>query len=121
MPDRLSLGDEVIRSVWGDAMDSAAVLVHAPSSRGEALGQRLKDLHTHLLERFPQIDRIACALYDAGDDLLKTFVDSTRSGEPISGHEFCLSESVSLRTMASTGEPLVAGSGLSVVVHGAVV
>ena len=110
MPDRLRLGYEVNRSAWGDVMDSAAVSVHAPSSRGEALGQRLKDLHTHLLERFPQIDRIACALYDAGDDLLKTFVDSTRSGEPISGHEFCLSESVSLRTMASTGEPRVLDS-----------
>ena len=100
-------GYEVTRSVWGAVMESAAASVNAPSSRGDALGNRLKELHRHLLERFPRIDRIACALYDAGDDLLKTFVDSTRSGEPICGHEFCLSESESLRTMASTGEPRV--------------
>ena len=100
-------GYEVTRSVWGAVMESAAASVNAPSSRGDALGNRLKELHRHLLERFPRIDRIDCALYDAGDDLLKTFVDSTRSGEPISGHEFCLSESESLRTMASTGEPRV--------------
>ena len=47
MPDRLSFGDEVNRREWGDVMDSAAVSVQAPSSRGEALGERLKDLHTH--------------------------------------------------------------------------
>lgn len=74
---------------------------------GDALGARLRRQHEQLLEMVPELDRIACALYDPSDDLLKTFVNSTRSGEPIQGYEFRLSESASLSQLARTGETRV--------------
>ena len=74
---------------------------------GDALGARLCRQHEQLLEMVPELDRIACALYDPSDDLLKTFVNSTRSGEPIQGYEFRLSESASLSQLARTGETRV--------------
>ena len=48
------------------------------------LTERLSALHTRLLETVPIVDRIACALYEAKDDKLKTFINSTRSGHAIS-------------------------------------
>ncbi|MEB3352650.1 MAG: HD-GYP domain-containing protein [Cyanobacteriota bacterium] len=74
---------------------------------GDALGQRLRQLHAQLLELAPDVDRIACVLYDPQDDLLKTFVNSTRSGEAISGYEFRLAESSSLHHLASSGSSRV--------------
>lgn len=71
---------------------------------GASLTQRLSALHDGLLERVPAIDRIACALYDAAEDLLKTFINSTRSGEPIAAYQFRLAESRSLSQLAALGE-----------------
>jgi HD-GYP domain-containing protein (c-di-GMP phosphodiesterase class II) len=68
------------------------------------LGERLQGLHRQLIDTVPCIDRIACAIYDQRDDLLKTFINSTRSGEPITAYEFKLSESVSLSRLAKSGE-----------------
>lgn len=62
----------------------------------ETLGARLHTLHTTILERMPGISRIACALYDHETDLLKTFINSTQTGEAISAYEYRLSESQSL-------------------------
>ncbi len=55
---------------------------------GTALGQRLEQLHEQLLALAPEVDRIACVLVDPQDDLLKTFVNSTRIGQPISSYGF---------------------------------
>lgn len=74
---------------------------------GRELGQRLQHLHGQLLELVPSVDRIACVLYDPHDDLLKTFVNSTRSGEAISGYEFRLAESNSLSRLAASGQERV--------------
>ena len=73
------------------------------SSVGQALGQRMRLLHGQLLELVPAVDRIACVLYDQRDDLLRTFVHSTRSGEAIKGYEFRLSDSTSLAELAASG------------------
>ena len=70
---------------------------------GSSLGERLGALHRQLLADIPQVDRIGCALYDPGDDLLKTFINSTLSGEALRGYEFKLSESPALREMAHSG------------------
>lgn len=74
---------------------------------GDALGTRLRQLHEQLLELVPDVDRIACVLYDPQDDLLKIFVDSTRSGEAIKAYEFRLAESDSLSRLASSGSTRV--------------
>ena len=71
---------------------------------GSTLTTRVRNLHDRLMESVPCVDRIACALYDAKDDLLKTFINCTRSGEPITGYEFRLSDSRSLTLLAKTGE-----------------
>lgn len=68
------------------------------------LNGRLADLHQHLLQVLPDVDRIACALYNANDDTLKTFINSTRTGEAIEGYEYKLSDSGSLSDLARTGE-----------------
>lgn len=70
----------------------------------ETLTDRLALLHARLLETVPGVDRIACALYDAKEDTLKTFVHSTRQGSAIAGYEYKLSESRSLSELAQTGE-----------------
>ncbi|MFM8719300.1 MAG: hypothetical protein ACKOFH_07175, partial [Chthoniobacterales bacterium] len=54
------------------------------SGRGAtSLGERINALHENIRRGIPQIDRMACALYDPGMDLLKTFVNSTVGGEPL--------------------------------------
>lgn len=65
-----------------------------------SLGQKLEELHDNILERFPGIDRIACALYDAETDMLKTFINSTRSGHAIAGYEYPLQKSEWLSELA---------------------
>lgn len=71
--------------------------------QSDTLSKRISDLHTRLIETVPAVDRIACALYDAKQDLLKTFINSTRSGEPITRYEYRLSDSQSLLQLAKTG------------------
>lgn len=67
------------------------------------LGERLYQMHDHLLLNLPEVDRIACALYDADTDRLRTFINSTRQGEPLGGYDFKLSDSVSLCALAKSG------------------
>ena len=73
----------------------------------EGLGARLRQLHGQLLEVVPAVDRIGCALYDQGDDLLRTFVNSTRCGTPIEAYEWRLAESASLSQLARSGSSRV--------------
>lgn len=68
------------------------------------LTRRLEALHDKLLETVPSVDRIACALYDPKEDLLKTFINSTRAGQAITGYEYKLSDSQSLSALAASGE-----------------
>lgn len=69
-------------------------------SGSESLQERLGKLHDSLLVNIPQIDRIGCTIYDPSTDLLKTFINSTRSGIPISGYEYNLANSKSLSSLA---------------------
>lgn len=81
-------------------MDQPAELANTGTN---SLGERLGVLHRQLLADVPQVDRIGCALYDPGDDLLKTFIHSTRAGEALRGYEFKLSDSRSLHEMSHSG------------------
>lgn len=71
------------------------------------LTERLEQLHANILERFPGVLRIACALYDPETDLLKTFINSTSAGKAISGYEYPLSQSSSLSALMASGESRV--------------
>ena len=64
-----------------------------------SLGERIQAVHERLLRAIPQVDRIACVLYDPGTDLLKTFVSSTRHGVPMDGYEFRLAETGECRVI----------------------
>ena len=75
---------------------------NAAGTNPGTIGERLAALHRHLAASVPQLDRIGCALYDRGEDLLKTFVNSTR-GEALRGYEFHLADSPSLRELARSG------------------
>lgn len=66
--------------------------------------QRLSQLHDRVLQTMPAVDRIACVLYDASSDLLKTFVNSTRHGEALQGYQAHLSTSPELLQLAQTGQ-----------------
>ncbi|WP_101048030.1 HD domain-containing phosphohydrolase [Macromonas nakdongensis] len=79
-------------------------LLSSLNQQTETLTQRLDALHQHLLVSVPSVDRIACALYEAQDDTLKTFINSTRAGRAISGYEYKLADSASLSALARSGE-----------------
>ena len=68
------------------------------------LTERLRDLHARMVDVAPDIDRVACALYDASEDMLKTFINSTRDGVALRAHEYRLSDSQSLSHLARTNE-----------------
>jgi HD-GYP domain-containing protein (c-di-GMP phosphodiesterase class II) len=78
---------------------SLAVIANSGS-----LTERLSALHTRLLETVPIVDRIACALYEAKDDQLKTFINSTRTGQALVGYEASLSNSHALSQLAQSGD-----------------
>jgi hypothetical protein len=72
--------------------------------KSKSLQERLSVMHERILETIPGIDRIACALYDASTDTLKTFINSTLKGSAITGYEYQLSSSESLSALAKSGE-----------------
>jgi HD-GYP domain-containing protein (c-di-GMP phosphodiesterase class II) len=73
----------------------------------ETLSGHLRFLHDRLSVVAPEVERIACALYDPGEDLLKTFINSTRNGYAIRGYQYHLSESQSLSQLARSNETRV--------------
>ncbi|MCS5679819.1 MAG: hypothetical protein NZ603_07975, partial [Acidimicrobiales bacterium] len=66
------------------------------------MSERLAGLHQQIVGVVPEVDQIACVLYDPDTDLLKTYVDSSRAGTPLQGYEFSLSGSRSLSELAAT-------------------
>ena len=77
--------------------------VKALISGSGTLSERLSALHQQLLETVPSVDRIACAIYEASDGSLRTFINSTRKGKAITGYEYKLADSHSLSELANTG------------------
>lgn len=75
-----------------------------PLELSATLTERLEVLHGRLLKTVPTVDRIACALYDADTDHLKTFINSTRHGRAIAAYEYKLSDSYALSQLAASGE-----------------
>ena len=73
----------------------------------ETVSERLRSLHDQIREVAPDVDRVACALYDSHDDLLKTFINSTRNGTVLRAYQYPLSQSASLSALAATGQARV--------------
>lgn len=66
----------------------------------ETIGQRIVVLHHELRERCPALSRMAVAIYDRENDLLKTFVDSTREHESLNHYSVALQQVPSLKDLA---------------------
>ncbi|MGV1004539.1 MAG: HD domain-containing phosphohydrolase [Candidatus Nanopelagicales bacterium] len=77
----------------------------AASAASESLTSYLRFLHQRLAEIAPDIDRLAVALYDPADDMLRSFINSTPRGYVIRGYQYPLANSQSLSHIARTGEP----------------
>jgi HD-GYP domain-containing protein (c-di-GMP phosphodiesterase class II) len=76
-------------------------------SRDSTLNERLNILHERILETHSIVDRISVAIYDAPDDLLRTFIQSTRDGNVMTLYEYPLADSSSLSALAQLGESRV--------------
>lgn len=71
------------------------------------LSGHLRFLHDRLSTVAPDVERIAVALYDPEEDLLKTFINSTHDGYAIRGYQYRLSDSASLTRLARANETRV--------------
>jgi HD-GYP domain-containing protein (c-di-GMP phosphodiesterase class II) len=82
-------------------MKSHQVLVTALNHRAP-FSEKLRDLHHGLKQRFPAVDRVAVALYDAKTDMLETFAHSSGGASPLSAYQARLSDVRSLHWLART-------------------
>jgi HD-GYP domain-containing protein (c-di-GMP phosphodiesterase class II) len=86
---------------------SAALPNESIIRRSRTLTDRLSSIHNTLLETYQDVDRIACALYDPKEDLLKTFINSTHGGNALTDYRYPLSDSRSLSELAKSNAPRV--------------
>ena len=84
--------------MWADIANRASAFrpVALPEREAESVGERVRSLHQEVMRAVPQVDRIACALYDPQADTLRTFVDSTQHGARLQAYECPLGASPSL-------------------------
>lgn len=71
-------------------------------SNAQSLTERVRTIHGVIASRYPEVDRIALALYDPLTDVLKTFVSSNLDGEALTGYEAHLADVPSLKALASS-------------------
>src|SRR5512135_675325 len=69
----------------------------------DSLQDKLASLHDIVREQFPEISRVAVALYDAKTDRLSTFVHSTEGPTPLLHYEVRLADVPSLKALAAMG------------------
>ncbi|MFM7533422.1 MAG: HD domain-containing phosphohydrolase [Rubrivivax sp.] len=84
--------------MWSDLPASGAPVrsLELPAREAESVGERVGSLHQEVMRAVPQVDRIACALYDPQADTLRTFVDSTQHGARLQAYECPLGAAPSL-------------------------
>lgn len=70
-------------------------------------GQQVIALHEALRKEWPQLKRIAIALYDAQTDDLHTFVNATVGGSPLNHYTRQLQDIPSLQAIAQSAQPRI--------------
>ena len=73
-----------------------------PATQTQSLGERIEALHRQVRRIAPTVTRLACALYEPTEDLLKTFVNSTVDGPALNAYQVRLADSPSLKALADT-------------------
>lgn len=81
------------------------------------LDNKLLYVHNVLKQRYDFIDRIAIAVYDPNTDILKTFLHSSGTDEPLNHYQAKLADSTSLQDILKHGKPRVV-SDLKIFNHG---
>lgn len=93
------------------ATDSSAYFFHqdalAPLNEDMPLGEKLAAAHGFVRSYFPQVVRIAIALYDPATDVLKTYAHASEGLSPLTLYEARLAESQSLTEIAQRRQPRV--------------
>lgn len=74
----------------------------SPTASPGNLAEHLKLVHRLISSRYPDIDRVAMATYDASTDGLSTFVSSNKDGVQLEHHAAKLSDVPSLEKLAQT-------------------
>jgi HD-GYP domain-containing protein (c-di-GMP phosphodiesterase class II) len=77
------------------------------SQEYQQTGQQVIKLHEALRQEWPQLKRIAVALYDAQTDELHTFVNATTGGSPINHYTKKLSDVPSLVSIQQSAAPRI--------------
>ena len=72
-----------------------------------SIQQELASAHANLRKDLPEVTRIAAALYDQHTDQLKTFVNSTEGGSPLTHYQVRLREVPSLQELGDSGRDRV--------------
>jgi HD-GYP domain-containing protein (c-di-GMP phosphodiesterase class II) len=80
------------------------------------LREKLVSVHKVLKERYDFIDRIAVAIYDPKSDVIRTFVDSSGTDQPLIHYETRLSDVPSLQEIIEKKRPRVV-SDLTIYQH----
>lgn len=71
------------------------------------LREKLRQAHGVLQQSFPDIARIAVAIYDPKTAVLKTFIDSSGSDQPLRDYEALLEDAPSLQKILQENRPRV--------------
>ncbi|AMC37008.1 metal-dependent phosphohydrolase [Janthinobacterium sp. B9-8] len=69
--------------------------------------ESVETIHKVISSRYPGVDRVAMAIYDATSDLLKTFVSSNHDGVALVAYEAKLQNVPSLKALAHTHQSRV--------------
>ncbi len=71
------------------------------------LREKLRAAHASLQQIFPEIARIAIALYDPQTAVLKTYIDSSGEDKPLHNYQALIDDSPSLNEILKEGRPRV--------------
>ena len=81
--------------------ETVASTLPVAGERAASLTRQLDLLHRQVRDLHPSVVRMACALYDPQDDMLKTFINSTVGAEPLAHYQCELQSVPSLLELAS--------------------
>ena len=71
------------------------------------LSKKLRFIHDMVKQRFDFIDRVSVALFDPKTELIKTYIDSSGTDQPIRNYESRLSDLPSLQQILQQRKPRV--------------